>query len=154
MGAFNSDREAFVFGDWTVFRKFLDGTYARLYFVFEDGETMYRVVTEPYGGTKYECGVVKDGGAAQLDFETNFKDLEPRVPGLAGRSGSTTVDRRVYDLSSATVNYIGYARKVGTTADLIWHIKRLTFSAGGDLEETAWSSPDVAWDNRTSETYS
>lgn len=154
MGSFNSDREAFVFSDWTAFRKFLDGTYARLQYIVEDGDNMYRVVTEPYGGTKYECGVVKDGGAAQVDFEANFRDLEPRVPGLAGRVGATTTDRRLYDMSSATVNYIGYARKPGATSDLVWHIKRLTFSVAGDLTEVAWSAPDVAWDNRTTETYS
>lgn len=154
MSAFNTDRDSFIFGDWAEFRKFIDGTYAALHFIFEDGANMYRVLTEPYGGTKYECGVVKDGGAAQVDFEANFKNMEPRVPGLAGRSGPTTVGRRLYDMTSATVNYIGYARKAGVAADLIWHIKRLTFSAAGDLEETAWSNPDVAWDNRTSESYS
>ena len=58
-----------------------------------------------------------------------------------------------YDLSSSTVNYIGYAARGTASGDALWKIKRLDFDVNGNLTQVRWSNTTAVWDNRTSETY-
>jgi hypothetical protein len=59
-----------------------------------------------------------------------------------------------FDLSSDTVNYIGYAMMATSPASASWTIKRLSFDASGSLEAQEWSSPSATWNSRASEVYS
>lgn len=57
--------------DWTEFRKWIDGTYASLRFVWEETDLIYRIVANDAPFLR-EIAFNK-GGSEQTDFEANFK---------------------------------------------------------------------------------
>jgi hypothetical protein len=73
--------------DWTVLRKYIDGTYSSLAFFWTStpassgtgsGIGFYDIILEAQGGLVLEAIVNQDGGANQTDFEANFMSLTPR----------------------------------------------------------------------------
>lgn len=64
---------------WAEFKKYLDGTYATLAFTFNESTDFYTIITETYSGVAQRYELLKDAGADQTDFETNFKTLPLRL---------------------------------------------------------------------------
>lgn len=73
--------ESYNHTSYTEFKKYIDGTYATLAFQYQEKTDYYIIVTEPYAGITQSFDLIKDAGANQIDFETNFKTLPPRKPG-------------------------------------------------------------------------
>lgn len=65
-----------------------------------------------------------------------------------------TRKKQLFDLASASVNYIGYAAMGMAQTSASWMIKRLSFDANGSLESSEWSSATASWSGRASEVYS
>lgn len=70
--------ESRIHTTWAEFKKYLDGTYATLAFTFYEGSDYYTITTESYSGVAQRYDLLKDAGADQTDFETNFKTLPLR----------------------------------------------------------------------------
>lgn len=79
-GTFEIGTGRFRIDSWTEFKKLLDGTYARLAYVYQDSGVgnHYLVVTEAWLGRQYQCAVKRDGGADDTDFVNNWKDKNQR----------------------------------------------------------------------------
>lgn len=73
--------ESYNHTSYTEFKKYIDGTYATLAFQYQEKTDYYIIVTEPYAGIAQSFDLIKNSGADQTDFETNFKNLPPRKPG-------------------------------------------------------------------------
>src|SRR3990167_7373759 len=108
-------RGTFLVIDWVDMRKFLDGTYAELAYVYQNNGTHYLIVTEQSGSISYECLLPISDVEDSIDFENNFKNLAPRAPGTFSNLSTNIVSRlrKRYDLGVSTW-YIGTA-PVGTT---------------------------------------
>jgi hypothetical protein len=59
-------------GDWAEFKKWLDGTYARLRHTWTEDDHTYTVIAND-GIVFRLVGINKDGGATQTEFETLYK---------------------------------------------------------------------------------
>ena len=64
---------------WTELRTFLDGTVASAAYTWDDEGGFYRVISDRVGGFQREASILKDGGADQLDFEANFRDVPAKT---------------------------------------------------------------------------
>lgn len=73
--------ESYNHTTWAEFKKYINGTYATLAFQYQEKTDYYIIVTEPYAGIAQSFDLIKNSGADQTDFETNFKVLAPRKPG-------------------------------------------------------------------------
>lgn len=73
--------ESKIHNTWAEFKKYLDGTYATLAFTFDESTDFYTITTEPYSNVTQRYELLKDSGADQTDFETNFKPLPLRISG-------------------------------------------------------------------------
>jgi len=86
---------------WSEFKKYLDGTYASLAFQYQEKTDYYIIITEQYGGIHQTYDLIKNSGADQTDFETNFKNLSPRATSsldrfsIYGSGTAGTPDSRV-----------------------------------------------------------
>lgn len=68
---------------------------------------------------------------------------------------STSAQIKVeYDLSSSSVNYIGYAPSGTATSAAVWIIKKINFDTYGNPQNVLWSNSSAVWDNRVNTTYS
>lgn len=82
---------------WSEFKKYINGTYAELSFQYQEQSDYYKIITEPFAGIQQIYDLLKDSGADQIDFETNFKSLTPRKSGsfniisIQGISGGNPV---------------------------------------------------------------
>jgi len=70
--------ESRIHDTWSEFKKYLDGTYATLAFTFYEATNYYTIITEPYAGVAQRYELLKDSGADQTDFDTNYKSLPLR----------------------------------------------------------------------------
>lgn len=82
-------------------------------------------------------------GSIEIGINTNPIFAQTNIPYV----------KTEYDLSSATVNYIGTAPAGTATSAAAWTIKKILFDILGNPTETLWSSNTAVWNNRTSETY-
>lgn len=73
-GVYSSDRNTMTVATWAEFKTYLDGTAASGAFTFSENADFYRIITEPLAGIRLEHTLRKDGGADQIDFDTNFKN--------------------------------------------------------------------------------
>lgn len=78
--SFSTDRNTYRIATWTEFKKYIDGTYCSAAYSYEELSSYYIVLTEAIGGVRKEVTITKDGGANQIDFDTNFKNITPRIP--------------------------------------------------------------------------
>jgi hypothetical protein len=70
--------ESRIHDTWSEFKKYLDGTYATLAFNFYEDTNFYTIVTEAYAGVSQRYELLKDSGADQTEFETDYKLLPLR----------------------------------------------------------------------------
>lgn len=78
---FENGPEVFIHDSWAEFKKYINGTYATLAFQFSETSTFYKIITEPFVLNSQVYDLEKNGGADQVDFDTNFKNLSFRKPG-------------------------------------------------------------------------
>lgn len=78
----SSDR-IFIISDWSEFKKYIDGTYYELSFIFNEKATLYDLWTESYGGWVFNHQILFSNTSDKNDFENNFKNLAPRNTGGA-----------------------------------------------------------------------
>lgn len=78
---FDNGPEVFIHDTWGEFKKYINGIYATLAFQFSEDGTHYKIITEPFVLSPQVYDLLKDSGADQIDFETNFKNLAYRNPG-------------------------------------------------------------------------
>lgn len=87
--------------DWEEFKKWIDGTYANLLHTWTEDEYAYLIFAMD-GNFVRSCGINKDAGANQIDFETSwksFKQVSQKIQinnkallvATAGREGSETI---------------------------------------------------------------
>lgn len=82
-----------------------------------------------------------------------------RSTGSGGSGGTVTTatKTKLYDQASSTVLYAGEADPGSATSSAVWRIKRLTFSAAGDVTAVQYALIGASiciWDNRASLSYS
>jgi hypothetical protein len=101
----NTDRTVQAMDTWAEFKKYLDGTYFSGAFAYEEDTAVYRIVTEPLAGIRRELHIVKNGNPDQIEFETSYKGLAPRLgvswPAKQGEAGSHA-QRWMFGLSDGT----------------------------------------------------
>jgi hypothetical protein len=78
--SFSTDRNSQRIATWAEFKKYIDGTYCSASYSYEELTAYYIVLTEAIGGIRKEVTIAKDGGANQVDFDTNYKNITPRIP--------------------------------------------------------------------------
>jgi len=100
--------ESKIHSTWTEFKKYLDGTYATLAFTFDEKTDFYTIVTEPYAGVVQRYELLKDAGADQTDFDTNYKTLPLRASGSLSSNAVHGVDADGTAPTKAPVLIAGY----------------------------------------------
>lgn len=126
-----------------------------------NGSVFYQAGTETTLSTRAAdttVGSVRDrlpssfssGGGLQV----GLVDALPPGTNNIGTVDVFEVEKKLYDLVSSTVQYIGKAPLGTSTSAPAWRIKRLRYSAvTGDLEDSMWSSSTATWTDRASESY-
>lgn len=61
---------------WTSFKDYIDNK--QMQWQFEEFQSNYKLIGVQ-GPWDYECNIVKDGGANQIDFETNYKNNSTNI---------------------------------------------------------------------------
>ena len=78
-------------------------------------------------------------------------------PGSSAGVVSIAPKTKKFDQASPTTLYLGEAAPGTLTSQPLWRVKRITFSAGGDVTAVEYAgigSESQVWDNRASLSYS
>lgn len=99
-------------------------------------------------------GYLPVSGIIQIDIPPVTVEMGPQFVPNSLENLDYTRQKKLFDLTSDTVNYIGYALTGTSPASASWTIKRLSFDASGSLEAIEWTASGVAtWNSRASEVY-
>ena len=116
-----------VDGSWAVFRDYLDGTLASLYFYLQTYDDQYVITTEPLGGFRHRYTLPFTDSADKTDFDTNFLPIQAtRIP--ADQIGIAAKD--------STITYLGNGNidKIDTIIGDKTQTDQFSYTIDGDIQ--------------------